>query len=204
MARRVYVVDDEEAIRRASQLMLRVLGYQVGMFDSGLSLLDQIEVLEPGCILLDVRMPQMDGLAVQQRLNERAAPHAVVMMTGHGDSAVAIEAFDQGAAAFLEKPFSKRSLTRALELAFLRLEDPDGFSRQLEEARTLVDRLPDLDQAILQALAGGRSTEGIAADMGLATADVEMRRAAIFSSLGTATLTEALSLLHAAKLASRT
>lgn len=194
--RRVYVVDDEEPIRRAAQLMLRVQGYQAGVFESGRSLIDKLEILEPGCILLDVRMPHVDGLQVQRELRQRGAPHTVVMMTGHGDVAVAVAALENGAAAFLEKPFPKAVLVRALEQAFLRLEDPAGFEEKRRAARALVEGLNDQDQQILIGLAKGRSHEAIAAASDRSTAEVELRRAAIFALLGVETLTEALTTAH--------
>ena len=98
----VHVIDDEDAIRRSMHLMLRVLGYEVQTFDSGIAFLAAQTELASGCVLLDLRMPEIDGLEVQRRLRASGADHSVIVMSGHGDLGIAVTAMEQGAVAFLE------------------------------------------------------------------------------------------------------
>lgn len=201
MAKRtVHVVDDEEPVRRSLALMLKVSGYAVSTFDSGAALLDAAEALVPGALLLDIRMPDMDGIAVQRHLASRGVDLPVVVMTGHGDLSVAAAALQGGAVAFLEKPFAKAVLTDALDSAFLRLEDPDAFARLRSDAAARVDALSEADRALLASFATGRSSEGIAAELGISTASAEVRRARLLSELGVESINEALGMAFAAGL----
>jgi two-component system response regulator FixJ len=198
--RRVYVVDDEEPVRRSLKLMLSVSGFSVTTFDSGAALLDLAETLDPGVVLLDVRMPDMDGMEIQRRLSSRHLALPIIVMTGHGDLAVAGAALRGGAVAFLEKPFAKATLTRALDAAFLKLEEPEAFERELAAAAASVHGLGEDESALLANVVAGLSNEKIAADLGVGAAIVEVRRARLFSELGAENLNEALTMACAAGL----
>lgn len=201
MARRtVYVVDDEEPVRRALKLLLSVSGYAVATFDSGASLLDVAEALEPGAVLLDIRMPDMDGIEVQGHLVARGIALPIIVMTGHGDLTIASSALRRGAVAFLEKPFAKATLVSALDDAFLKLEEPEAYEGQLAAAAAAVQSLGEEDRGLLASLAAGLSNEEIAADLGVVTAIVEVRRARLFSQLGVDNTNEALRMACAAGL----
>ena len=184
MKRTVYVVDDEDPVRRALRLMLTVQGYAVALFNSGLSFLEVVDSLVPGSLLLDVRMPDMDGLEVQRRLGERRPELPVVVMTGHGDLTVAVAALQAGAVAFIEKPFDKASLGDALGRAFLKLEDPGAYEAENRAAASEVARLGEEDRAVLSGIAAGRSNDHIAREMGISATRVEARRARILTELG--------------------
>ena len=199
MARRtVHVVDDEEPVRRSLKMMLSVNGYSVSTFESGASLLNVAEALVPGALLLDIRMPEMDGIEVQRHLATRQIDLPVVVMTGHGDLSLAVAALQGGAVAFLEKPFAKSALTEALDAAFLKLEDPDSYSDRRAAAAALVEALADEDRALLAGLASGRSIESIATDLGINAATAEVRRARLFSQLNAETVSDALRTAFAA------
>ena len=199
--RKVYVVDDEEAIRRSACLLLKVWGYDPTPFESGSALLNVAEALIPGCILLDIRMPESDGIEVQRALAELGSVHPVVIMTGHGDVQAALAALDGGAVAFIEKPFSKTRLLETLDLAFLKLEAPDAYRTRLQQASEQVAGLGEDEQAVLACLADGRSAEEMAAALGLRAGDLEIRRARLFEQLGVAGTTGALNIAFAARLA---
>ena len=198
--RAVHVVDDEEPVRRSLALMLKVSGYAVSTFDSGTSLLDAAEALVPGALLLDVRMPDIDGIEVQRHLASRGVGLPVVVMTGHGDMSVASAALQAGAVAFLEKPFAKAALTEALGAAFLKLDDPEGYNRRLTAAAASVRKLSEDDRALLACLAGGRSNEQAAGELGISPASAEVRRARLLSELGAGSLNELLRIAFAAGL----
>lgn len=196
----VHLVDDEDAVRRSIQLMLKVMGYDVLAHDSGTALLAGGDALQPGCILLDVRMPDVDGLEVQRRLRRDGVDSPVVMMSGHGDVAVALQAMRDGAIAFLEKPFAKSALKQALDLAFLKLLDPTGYRAHLEEAAARVAALDPAGRAILGEIARGASNEGAAAMLGLSAPAIDVARARLFSDLGVESVTDALRVAFAAGL----
>ncbi len=198
--RTVHVVDDEEPVRRSLKMMLSVNGYSVSTFDSGASLLDAADVLVPGALLLDVRMPDIDGIEVQSRLVRRRIDLPVIVMTGHGDLSLAIAALQGGAVAFLEKPFGKDLLTEALDAAFLKIEDPDAYSSRQAAASASVEALAEADRALLAGLASGRSIDAIAADLGTNGAAVEVRRARLFAELGAESVNDALRMAFAAGL----
>jgi two-component system, LuxR family, response regulator FixJ len=196
--RHVYVVEDEEPIRRSSQLMLRVLGFAAQTFESGATFLQGAAELAPGCVLLDIRMPEIDGLEVQRRLNAEGHGHSVVVMSGHGDLSVAAPAFENGAIAFLEKPFPRALLQQALEFAFARLEDPVGYGDYLGAAHRSVAALAPADREVLALFTRGFANENISDALGLTPAAIELSRSRIFESLDVNSMTEALRLAFAA------
>jgi two-component system response regulator FixJ len=197
--RRVYVVDDEEPIRRSASLLLKVAGLDPEAFEAGQALLDVVDALVPGAILLDMRMPGLDGIEVQRALRERGSPHPVVIMTGHGDLNAAVTALESGAVAFVEKPFSKAGLIEMLDLAFLKLEDPEGFSARSRDAQARIAALGTVELEVLAGLTRGRSSEEIGTELSLGVREVEVRRARIFDQLGVDGVTGALNVAFAAK-----
>jgi len=198
--RAVYVVDDEEPVRRALKLMLTVGGYSATAFYSGAALLDAAADLPPGAVLLDVRMADMDGIEVQRRLASLGIALPVIVMTGHGDLAVAAAALQQGAVAFLEKPFSRPVLADALEAAFLKLDSPAAYEERRGGWAARVAALPEEDRALLASVAAGLSNEKIAQRLGIGPTLVEVRRARLFAELGVDTIGEALRMACAAGL----
>jgi two-component system response regulator FixJ len=117
----VHFVDDDEAVRRSASLMLRSLRYAVKTYASGADLLEAAAELAPGPILLDVRMPGMDGVEVQAALKAAGIALPVIIMTGHGDVSLAVRAMQAGAVDFIEKPFERSALLGALETGFARI-----------------------------------------------------------------------------------
>jgi len=201
MAKRtVHIVDDEAPVRRSLALMLKVSGYAVSTFESGLALLDAAEALVPGALLLDVRMPDMDGIQVQKQLASRGVALPVVIMTGHGDLSVAASALKAGAVACLEKPFGKAVLIGALDTVFLKIENPEAYERRQFAAAARVHALDDEERALLVRLARGRSNEEIAAELAMSGAACEVRRVRLFAKLGVENTSGALSMASAAGL----
>ena len=195
----VFVVDDEAAIRRSMELMLRVLGHEVRAFESGAAFLEEQAQLARGCVLLDLRMPDLDGLEVQRRLNASGTDHSVVMMSGHGDIGVAVTAMDQGAIAFLEKPFPRAVLEQALDLAGSRIADPDAYQARLHEAAARLQALDPSDRQVLELVARGHDSESVARQTNLTAMAIEVARSRIHGALGAQTATEVLWLAFAAR-----
>ena len=197
-ASRLYLVDDEEVIRRSLGLMLRMAGYEVQAFASGPELLEAAGGLEPGCILLDVRMPDMDGLEVQRELARRAVDWPVVIMTGHGDIAVAVAALKAGAEDFVEKPFDRTKIVEAVERARLRLIDPAAHAAAARAAARELDVLTEIEAKVLAAFAEGLSNQAVAAALGIDLAAVEAARAALTAKLRAESLVDAIRIAHLA------
>jgi two-component system response regulator FixJ len=194
----VHLVDDDEAIRRSAGFMLKTSGYQVNSYVSGVELLKEGKELAPGCILLDVRMPEMDGLEVQQALKDRGIGYPVVVMTGHGDVDVAVQAMKAGAIDFIEKPFEKAVLLSAIEEGFARLEQAGKSGARAEQARVRLQALTPRERDVLEGLVRGHPNKTIAYDLDISPRTVEIHRANVMNKLGVASLSEALRIAFAA------
>jgi two-component system response regulator FixJ len=195
----IYLVDDEEAIRRSLKLVLQLAGHDVIAFESGRHFLDAVGQLATGCILLDVRMPEIDGLQVQQALIDRGIDMPVVIMTGHGDLGVAVTALKHGADDFVEKPFERSQMLAAIERACLRADDPEAFRGLVSHARAALDRLGETERAILDQYATGQASAGVAAALGMKVDAVEMARITLIVKIGASGLTDAIRLVFLTK-----
>ena len=195
----VHLVDDDEAIRRSASFMLKTSGFIVQTFVSGSELLKQ-RALAPGCILLDVRMPDMDGIEVQQALHARGVTFPVIVMTGHGDVDVAVQAMKHGAIDFIEKPFEKAILLGAIEEGFARLENTGRSRTRAAEARVMLEALTPREKDVLLGLARGYPNKTIGFNLGISRRTVEIHRANLMIKLGVASLSGALRIAFAAEL----
>ncbi len=198
----VHIVDDEDAIRRSASFMLKTSGYSVQTWPSGVAFLKEVRHVPEGCILLDVRMPEMDGLEVQAALNERGVTMPVIFLTGHADVTIAVRAMKAGAVDFLEKPFEKVALLSAIEAAFTRLAASDSGAARAAEARVILGALTPREREVLEGLAQGLPNKTIAYDLGISPRTVEVHRANLMSKLDVRTLSEALRLAFAAGMGS--
>jgi two-component system, LuxR family, response regulator FixJ len=195
----VHVVDDDAAIRRSVAFMLKTSGHQVAIYESGNDLLKQSDDLEQGCILLDIRMPGMDGLEVQQALQDKGVSLPVIIMTGHGDVALAVKAMKAGAVDFIEKPFQKDALLASLEEGYRRLSRKEATHDRMRDAAVRLHALTPRERDVLDGLAQGLPNKTIAYDLGISPRTVEIHRANLMTKLGVRSLSEALRLAFAAK-----
>lgn len=196
----VHIVDDEEAIRRSASFMLKTSGYTVHTYASGVEFLQAAKSVEPGCVLLDVRMPGMDGLDVQEAMRERGVTMPVVVLTGHGDVTIAVRAMKGGAVDFIEKPFEKARLIEAIEAALARLDDLEGRATRAQDAAATIAGLTAREQDVLRGMANGLPNKTIAFDLGISPRTVEVHRANLMAKLQVKSLSEALRLAFAAGL----
>jgi len=196
----VHLVDDDEAVRRSASLMLRGQRLIVRTYASGAALLDGADALVPGCILLDVRMPDMDGLEVQAALGDRGIVLPVIIMTGHGDINLAVQAMKAGAVDFIEKPFGRATLLSALEQGFAKLDRASRRRARGEDAARRLAALTRRERDVLQGLARGHPNKAIANALGISPRTVEIHRAKLMSRLGVGSLSELLRLAFAAGL----
>ena len=198
--RTVYLVDDDEGVRRSVSFSLRTSNYLVKTFASGIELLREAGALAPGCILMDVRMPEMDGLEVQRRLKAQGITHPVVVMSAHGDIAMAVEAMRAGAVDFIEKPFEKAVLLGAMEAGIDRLEAAGRRLARAEEARARLKVLTQREMDVMKGLVRGHPNKTIAYDLAISPRTVEIHRANLMHKLEVASLSEALRIAFAAGL----
>jgi two-component system response regulator FixJ len=198
--KQVYVVDDDEAIRRSLNFMLRTSGHTVELFTNGEEFLKAAGKLRPGCVLLDIRMPGMDGLEVQRAMAEQGIGLPVIIMTGHGDVGLAVRAMKAGAIDFIEKPFEKATLMSALEQGFSRIGETDLRKLRAQEAATRLEALTSRERDVLKGLVAGLPNKSIAHDLGISPRTVEIHRANLMTKLDVKSLSEALRIAFAAGL----
>jgi two-component system response regulator FixJ len=201
MPQRVYLVDDEAAVRRSVGFMLKTSGYDVEAFESGEAFLKVAAHLPPGCVLLDVRLGGLDGLDVQQALKDRGIILPVVIITGHGDVALAVRAMKAGAVDFLEKPFEKAALLASIANAQRRNDGREELARLAEQARAQLNALTPRERDVLNGLVEGQSNKVIAYDLGISPRTVEIHRANLMSKLGVNSLSDALKIAFTARMA---
>lgn len=192
--RTVFLVDDDEAIRHSASFMLRHAGFLVKTYPDGISFLEQVNEDQDGCILLDVRMPGMDGLAVQNALNLRGINMPVIILTGHGDVPVAVEAMKGGALEFLEKPYEKQALIGAIENAFSSLDSQSADDKRSREAKAKLTSLTPREMEVLECLVEGQTNKSIAQTLAISPRTVEIHRAHMMEKLQADSLSNALRL----------
>lgn len=190
----VYVVDDDRDVRRSLSFMLGAAEIKSHPYGSGGDFLEALPDLEPGCILLDLRMPQMDGFSVMAALKERNVDWPVVVMTGHGEVPVAVRAMKMGAVDFIEKPFSEQALLGCFQQAFELLEERAASGKRRREAHERAALLTAREKEVLAALVAGQSNKQIAQALGISLRTVEMHRGNMMDRLGASSLAEALTL----------
>ncbi|QIK78673.1 response regulator transcription factor [Sphingomonas piscis] len=197
-AKVVHLVDDDDAIRRSVGFMLKTSGFRVVSHESGVDLLKETS-LETGCILLDIRMPGMDGLDVQQALLDKGVSLPVIIMTGHGDVSLAVRAMKAGATDFIEKPFEKSLLLAALDRAFKRIEKSEVLANRAQDSLVKLQALTAREREVLDGLAQGLPNKTIAYDLGISPRTVEIHRSNVMSKLEVRSLSEALRIAFAAE-----
>lgn len=190
----VYLVEDDDALRRTTGRMLQASGCIVRDFASGESFLEAITAAEPACVLLDIRLVGMSGLQVQAILAQRGATMPVIMLTGSADVADAVLAMKAGAADYIQKPYSRDALVAALETAFDRLDRRRRHDTRVNEAVARLAILSRREREVLEKLAEGLQNKVVAYQLGLSARTVEAYRATLMKKLGVRSLPEALRL----------
>jgi len=194
----IHVVDDDAGLRNSLRFMLGNSGRLVRTFDCGEALLTELDRLEPGPILLDVRLAGMDGLDVQSELVRRGSTLPVVILTGHGDIAMAVRAMKAGAVDFLTKPFARSDLLAVLEQADARLHRVDALEEHRAHAMKRLEVLTRREFQVLNELARGLPNKSIAYDLNISPRTVEVHRANVMRKLEVTTFPDALRIAFAA------
>lgn len=198
----VHVVDDEEAVRRSLDFLLRSEGYAVERWPDGLSFLKHADKTAPACVLLDIRMPSMDGLETQAEMAASGFSHPVIVLTGHGDVGHAVRAMKAGATDFLEKPFDREQLLQSVALAFRQIADREMLRDRENWAKTQIAKLTGREREVLEGLACGYPNKTIAYDLEISTRTVEVYRANVMAKLEVNNFADALRIAFAAGLGS--
>jgi two-component system response regulator FixJ len=186
----VHIVDDDEAMRASLAFLLHSSGVQSMTYASAFALLTRTEGLEPGCVLTDIRMPEMNGLDLVRELTRRGVPHPVIVITGHADVALAVEAMKAGVVDFIEKPFAEEALLRAVRGALARVEDQVQRSREYEDIRLRIAQLTRREREVFDAVAQGHSNKEAARQLGISPRTVEIYRANVMTKMKAETLSD--------------
>jgi FixJ family two-component response regulator len=180
---RVYIVEDDEAVRESLQLVLESIGYRVAVYESANRFIDAWNPDMGGCLVLDIRMPGMNGMELQRRLNERNSILPIIFVTGHGDVPMAVEAMQQGAVDFVQKPYREQELLEKIERAFrLDSENRQGLQSQQDIAARLSSLTPR-ELEVLRLMIEGKANKVIAIDLNISQRTVEIHRARVMEKL---------------------
>lgn len=190
--RHVYVVDDDDMLRRSNVFLLATAGYDVRAFAGGSEFLEEVSVLQSGCVLLDIRMPGLDGFQVMDSMQEQRSRFPTIIMTGHGDVATAVRAMKHGAADFLEKPFEEQSLFEMLEGLFPTLHTQSRSAIERVEAERRLSALTAREMEVLHGLVAGLPNKLMAEQLAVSIRTVEMHRANLMEKLDVKTLADVL------------
>lgn len=186
----VHVIDDDEAMRESLAFLLDTAGFTAKTYESAVEFLEQIEALPEGCIVTDVRMPELSGLDLVRRLNALGLKHPVIVITGHGDVPLAVEAMKAGVVDFLEKPFNDETLLAAIRMALSgqeRLQQQDSDKLRFEA--TLAGLSPR-ERDVLTGVVAGKPNKIIAYELGISPRTVEVYRANVMTKTGAGSLSE--------------
>lgn len=196
----VHIVDDEETIRKALSFTLRTAGFPVEAYASGPEFLLSAEDAEKGCVVLDMHMPDMDGLQVQAELTRRGIDMPVVVLTGNGDPTLAVQAMKAGAADFLAKPVEKAALLGAIDRGFSWLESIARRASEQADALSKAARLTQRERAVLRGISRGYPNSLIADELGVTSHTVELHRASLMIKLNAQSLPDLLRIAFAVDL----
>ncbi len=186
----VFVVDDDDAVRTSLRLLLKSVGLPVETFGSAQEFLDGFDADRSGCLVLDIRMPGMSGLELQQRLNEIHSIVPIVFITGHGDVPMAVEAMQHGAVDFIQKPFRDQDLIDRINQALEKDRENRSGLRDRDKIRERMKHLTPREHEVLALVTKGKANKVIAGDLDVSQRTVEIHRARVMEKM------EASSLAH--------
>jgi len=189
--RAIAIVDDDEAVRESTAALLSVAAFEVDLYDSGDAFL-KTDLSSINCVLLDIRMPGTDGIEVLRQLGEMERYPPVVVLSGHGDVALAVEAMKLGAVDFLEKPYEPTQLLNTLNLSIRNRQSGHEKVQPSEEALALIGRLSPRQREVLSGMLGGEPNKMMAWKLGLSIRTVEAHRAQMMARLQVRSIAEVI------------
>src|SRR5215471_6687422 len=186
----IYVVDDDDAVRQSLEFLLKTVGLKVRSFDSGKSFLNALPQIQAGCVITDVRMPEITGIDLLKKVKAANPDLPVIVITGHGDIALAVEAMKIGALDFLEKPFDDDLLLAAVRSALSRDADAGKRKAELAEVNDKLAALSNRERQVLEGLVNGSANKTIAFDLGISPRTVEIYRANLMTKMAANSLSD--------------
>ena len=190
IASTVYIVDDDEAVRDSLRWLLEANSYRVRAYASAEAFLAEYDDQQPGVLIVDVRMPGMSGLELQEQLIARKSTMPVVFITGHGDIPMAISTMKKGAVDFLEKPFDETALREIVGRMFEQANQRLTQAKAVRQHEAMLARLTSREQQVLERIVAGRLNKQIADDLGISIKTVEAHRANIMEKLQVTTVAD--------------
>lgn len=185
----VHIIDDDEAVRESLGFLLETSDFAVKTYDSAIAFLDLLPAVEAGCIVTDVRMPEMSGLEMVKRLADLGVSLPVIVITGHGDVPLAVEAMKAGVIDFIEKPFDDGAILSALRSA-LAQDNDEGKSAERMAFAQRVAALSSRERQVLSGLVAGQANKVIANQLGISPRTVEVYRANVMTKMQASSLSE--------------
>jgi len=186
----VFIVDDDEAIRNSLRLLLKSVGLAAVALPTAQEFLSKYDPRQPGCLILDVRMPGMSGLELQEQLNVRGAMIPVIFITGHGDIPMAVEAMQQGAFDFLQKPFRDQDLIDRIQRALTKDQANRSELQEKSRVREHLQTLTPREREVLILVTSGKPNKIMAADLGVSQRTVEIHRARVMEKMHASSLAQ--------------
>jgi two-component system response regulator FixJ len=196
----VHVIDDDAAVRQSLAFLLDCAGLTVRSYESAAEFLKAVPTMEHGCIVTDVRMPDMSGVELVGRLKALSVTDPVIVITGHADVPLAIQAMKAGVADFLEKPFSDDAILAAVRSALSRHCDVNHARAERDRFVTLLDTLSQREREVLDGLVEGKANKVIAFDLAISARTVEVYRANVMTKMKAGSLSELVRMVTIAKL----
>jgi two-component system response regulator FixJ len=186
----VYIVDDDEAVRDSLRLLLKSVGLSASALPTAQAFLASYSPHQSGCLVLDVRMPGMSGLDLQQQLNIRGAIIPVIFITGHGDIPMAVEAMQQGAFDFLQKPFRDQDLIDRIQRALAKDQTNRAELKERGRTRERLESLTPREREVLTLVTSGKANKVMAGDLGVSQRTVEIHRARVMEKMAATSLAQ--------------
>lgn len=186
----IYVIDDDEAARHSLEFLLKTAGLTVRAFDGARPFLDVLPRIESGCVITDVRMPEITGIDLLRKIKELGVNIPVIVITGHGDISLAVEAMKIGAVDFLEKPFDDDALLAAVRSSLNQTANVAQRNAELSQINDKLAALSNRERQVLDGLVAGKANKVIAFDLGISPRTVEIYRANLMTKMSANSLSD--------------
>ncbi|WP_332770165.1 response regulator FixJ [Phenylobacterium sp.] len=186
----VHLIDDDEAVRDSLAFLLTTAGIASRTYESAVTFLDQLAGAAPGCVVTDIRMPDMNGLELVRRLKDRGASHPIIVITGHGDVPLAVEAMKAGVVDFLEKPFDDDALLGSIRAALAIGGQATQASEERRKFEAMLAALSPRETEVLKGVLAGKQNKVIAFELGISARTVEVYRANVMTKTSAGSLSE--------------
>lgn len=191
----VFIVDDDESVRDALKLLMESIGLSAETYESGQDYLDSFDPERAGCLVLDVRMRGMSGIALQEQLTKLPLAPPIIIITGHGDIAMAVRCVQAGASDFIEKPFNDQVLLESIHRAIEQDAEKRGKALKYAEIKNRLSRLTQRETQVLEHVVAGKRNKNIASDLNITQSTVEAHRARVMEKMEAKSLSDLMRMM---------